>query len=245
MLKQTKRLTLVEQVAEQIEGLIASGQWAVGTKVPPEPELMEQLQVSRNTLREAIRALTHAGLLKTRQGDGTYVSSSSALGPVLKKRIQRSSWLETLEVRHALEKEAASLSAQRRDEEDLARMAYCLDQSKEAIQKADADGYAHWDMEFHLAVFASSRNGLLIELYDYIYDSVPPILVDMFNKDRFHGFHDNHVRLMEAISEQDSAKAVEMVQQYIGETQQHFQNEDFTGGLDQHGTNQQNSESRS
>ncbi|GMK44410.1 GntR family transcriptional regulator [Paenibacillus glycanilyticus] len=243
MLKQTKRLTLVEQVAEQIEGLIASGQWAVGTKVPPEPELMEQLQVSRNTLREAIRALTHAGLLKTRQGDGTYVSSSSALGPVLKKRIQRASWLETLEVRHALEKEAASLSAQRRDEEDLGRMAYCLDQSKEAIQKADADSYARWDMEFHLAVIASSRNGLLIELYDYIYDSVPPILVDMFNKDQFHGFHDNHVRLMEAIREQNSGKAVEMVQQYIGETQQHFQNEDITGGLDQHGTNQQNSES--
>mgnify|MGYP001170041640 CR=1 FL=1 len=222
MLKQTKRLTLVEQVAEQIEGLIASGVWAVGTKVPPEPELMEQLQVSRNTLREAIRALTHAGLLKTRQGDGTYVSSSSALGPVLKKRILRSNWLETLEVRHALEKEAASLAAQRRDEEDLERMTYCLEQSKLAVDNNDAHAYARWDVEFHLAVASSSRNGLLIELYDYISDSLQSILVDMFNEVPFHSFHHNHVQLLEAISEQDSAKAVATVQQYIHETQEHY-----------------------
>ncbi|MBW7458333.1 GntR family transcriptional regulator, partial [Paenibacillus sepulcri] len=79
MLQQPTRLTLVEQVARQIEAMIESGDWAVGTRIPAEPELMTQLQVSRNTLREAIRALIHAGLLKTRQGDGTYVSSSSAL----------------------------------------------------------------------------------------------------------------------------------------------------------------------
>ncbi|GLX70439.1 FadR/GntR family transcriptional regulator [Paenibacillus glycanilyticus] len=235
MLKQTKRLSLVEQVAEQIESLISSGNWPVGSKIPAEPELMEQLQVSRNTLREAIRALTHAGLLKTRQGDGTYVSSSSALGPVLKKRILRSGWLETLEVRHALEKEAASLSAERRDEDDLERMAYCLEQSKIAILAGEADLYARWDVEFHQAIFASSRNGLLIELYDYISDSVQPILVDMFHDVPFHSFHDNHTQLLEAIRKQDSEMAVEMVQQYIRETQEHFKNQNITGGHKQHG----------
>ncbi|MCM3628536.1 FadR family transcriptional regulator [Paenibacillus glycanilyticus] len=238
MLKQTKRLTLVEQVAEQIEGLIASGAWAVGTKVPPEPELMEQLQVSRNTLREAIRALTHAGLLKTRQGDGTYVCSSSALGPVLKKRILRSNWLETLEVRHALEKEAASLAAQRRDEADLERMAYCLEQSKLAIHDENALAYAQWDVEFHQAVLSASRNGLLIELYDYISDSLQPILIEMFDQSDFLPFHQNHAQLLEAITIGDSGKAVEMVQHYIRETQEHFHNEDIAGGHTPHGTDQ-------
>lgn len=66
-------------------GKIENSEWQVGMRIPPEPELMEQLQVSRNTLREAIRALTYAGLLKTRQGDGTYVCSSSVLGSVIKK----------------------------------------------------------------------------------------------------------------------------------------------------------------
>ena len=66
--------------------MIESGKWGVGMRIPAEPELMNELNVSRNTLREAIRALIHAGLLKTKQGDGTYVCSSSALGAVLKKR---------------------------------------------------------------------------------------------------------------------------------------------------------------
>ncbi|SFD81900.1 DNA-binding transcriptional regulator, FadR family [Paenibacillus catalpae] len=238
MLKQTKRLTLVEQVAEQIESLIASGAWAVGTRIPPEPELMEQLQVSRNTLREAIRALTHAGLLKTRQGDGTYVCSSSALGPILKKRILRSNWLETLAVRHALEREAAHLAAERRDKEDLERMAHCLKQSKQAIQTEDAHAYARWDLEFHQTIVSSSRNGLLIELYDYISDSLPPILVEMFNQVDFLSFYHNHALLLEAITDQNSTKAAALVQQYIHETQEHFQNEDITGGLNPHGTDQ-------
>lgn len=80
MLQKTNRQTLVEQVALQMESLIESGEWGVGMRIPAEPELMTELNVSRNTLREAIRALIHAGLLKTKQGDGTYVCSSSALG---------------------------------------------------------------------------------------------------------------------------------------------------------------------
>lgn len=68
MLEKPKKLTLVEQVADQLQTLIESGQWPVGTRIPPEPELSEALGVSRNTIREAVRAMVHAGLLQTKQG---------------------------------------------------------------------------------------------------------------------------------------------------------------------------------
>ena len=56
-----------------MERAIASGVWTVGEKIPPEPELMAHFGVSRNTLREAIQALIHGGVLQARQGDGTYI----------------------------------------------------------------------------------------------------------------------------------------------------------------------------
>jgi len=65
-IKKASRLTLVGQVTAQIEYMIESGQWRVGEKIPPEPELMVKFDVSRNTLREAVQSLVHIGLLEAR-----------------------------------------------------------------------------------------------------------------------------------------------------------------------------------
>lgn len=110
----------------QIENMIESGLWKVGEKIPAEPELMNKFDVSRNTLREAIQSLVHVGMLETRQGIGTIVKSNSNLGMALEKKIQKSDLLETLEVRLALEREAAQLAAERRDVEDLEQIETCL-----------------------------------------------------------------------------------------------------------------------
>jgi len=63
-LRSTERTALVPQVIEQLQTQITSGEWAVGTRIPPEPDLAAQLGVGRNTLREAVLALVHAGLLE-------------------------------------------------------------------------------------------------------------------------------------------------------------------------------------
>src|SRR5699024_5961604 len=84
MIQKINRMSLVEQVAAQIEELIQSERWTIGKKIPPETDLMEQFAVSRNTLREAIRALVHAGLLETKQGSGTIVRSKKRLEAAIK-----------------------------------------------------------------------------------------------------------------------------------------------------------------
>ncbi len=89
MILKTNRKSLVEQVAEQIEQLIEQKHWKVGDKLPPEMELIEEFDVSRNTLREAVRALVHAGLLETKQGSGTMVRSTSALDAALKRHVKK------------------------------------------------------------------------------------------------------------------------------------------------------------
>ncbi|MCR8635194.1 FadR/GntR family transcriptional regulator [Paenibacillus radicis (ex Xue et al. 2023)] len=212
----TNRLSLVEQVVLQIESLIESGKWSVGTRVPPELELMQQFDVSRNTLREAIRALVHAGLLKTRQGSGTFVSSSSVLGAALNRRIQKSNILETLEVRHALEREAAQLAAIRRNEEDLDRLRMCIAACQAAADAKDLQAYAESDIKLHQAIAEATHNSVLIDLYEHMTESLQASVHNLVEITS-HTDSDQkiHSKLVAAIIEQNTDQAVEAVNEYI------------------------------
>lgn len=227
MLKKTKRLTLVEQVALQMESLIESGKWTVGMKIPAEPELMAELNVSRNTLREAIRALIHAGLLKTKQGDGTYVCSSSVLGVVLHKRILRSDTLQTLEVRHALEREGAFLAAQRRTNDEANELLLQLKRCEEAARLDDIDGFVTEDIRLHQCIVTASHNEILIELYGHIAEASHDSIISLTRYEVDKDFLEMHRQLVEAIVEQDANRAVEAVHRYIAESQAVL---DFKGG---------------
>src|ERR1041384_4924635 len=78
--------TLSGRVINRLRQQITSGAWPVGSRIPTEPELVAQLGVARNTVREAIRALAHNGLLDIRQGSGTYVVATSELAGVRHRR---------------------------------------------------------------------------------------------------------------------------------------------------------------
>lgn len=106
------RRSLVDVAIEQLRAQLAAGSWAVGERIPTEHELAERLRVGRNTVREAVRVLVHAGMLVTRQGEGTFVRSTSDPAAVL-RGVQRSGVRDVLEVRAALEAEAARLAAVR------------------------------------------------------------------------------------------------------------------------------------
>ena len=223
MLQKTNRLTLVEQVALQMEGLIESGKWAVGMRIPAEPELMVELNVSRNTLREAVRALIHAGLLKTKQGDGTYVSSSSALGIVLQKRILRSDTLKTLEVRQALEREGAHLAAQRRTSEEARELLLQLERCEAAAARGDIDGFVAEDIRLHQTIVAASHNEILLELYDHIAEASQDSITSLTRYEVKADFLEIHRQLVEAIVGQDADEAAAAVHRYISESKAVFE----------------------
>ncbi|WP_042160993.1 FadR/GntR family transcriptional regulator [Paenibacillus gorillae] len=216
MLKQTNRMTLVEQAAEQMERLIESGTWPVGQKIAAEQELMEQLQISRNTLREAVRALVHAGLLKTRQGDGTYVVSSSKLGVVLQQRIEQTELLKTLEVRYALEREAARLAALRRDDEDIEILKQRIQDYEREAAGGDHDAFVAADIKLHIAIVAAAHNELLHELYMHVIDAVTfTIQKSGCYPDHNDDFLLTHKKTVQAIIDGNVSLAGDAVTQYI------------------------------
>ncbi|MFC5745014.1 FadR/GntR family transcriptional regulator [Actinomadura rugatobispora] len=164
-LRTARRSSLVEQVIDQLRGEIATGVWPVGAKIPPEPALAESLGVGRNTVREAVRALTHAGLLECRQGDGTYVRATSELSGAVRRRLQTAELVEILEVRRGFEVEAARLAAARRTEADIAAIGDALAR-RDATWAAGAHAeFVEADLEFHTAVVEATHNRVLIELY--------------------------------------------------------------------------------
>lgn len=169
MISQLPRRSLVDAAIDTLRQSIEDGSWPVGHRLPVEAVLSEQLGVGRNSLREAVRVLVHVGLLETRQGDGTYVLRRLDPAECL-RRLQRSTLRDQLEMRIALESEAARLAAIRRDEADLAAMRAMLLKRKEAAD--DISTRVKYDHRFHQAIVAAAHNHALAALYRYCSEAV-------------------------------------------------------------------------
>ncbi|MET0188833.1 MAG: GntR family transcriptional regulator, partial [Pseudonocardia sediminis] len=108
-----RNVPLSTQIAERMRDRIDSGDWPVGMRIPAESALVAELGVSRNSVREGLRSLVHAGLLDARPGDGTYVRARSELRAVLERRARRGRPGDAAEVRSMLECQGARLASAR------------------------------------------------------------------------------------------------------------------------------------
>ena len=220
-IQKANRSTLVGQVTAQIEQMIESGQWKIGDKIPAEPELMDMFAVSRNTLREGIQSLVHAGLLETRQGIGTTVKADSNLALALEKKIQQSDLLETLEVRLGLEREAAQLAAERRTAEDLKQMEICLNDCKRTAKTNDPFQFIQTDIAFHKSIAQATHNKMFIELYERITDALQRSIDGIMRLKNPVNFESEiHLDLFQAIRAGDSRLAWASVNHYLNDARE-------------------------
>jgi DNA-binding FadR family transcriptional regulator len=201
------RSTLVQQVISQLSSQIQAGEWPVGAKIPTEPRLVELLGVGRNTVREAVRALTHAGVLECVQGSGTYVRSTDELTGVVARKFGAADVGHTIEVRRALEVEAARLAALRRTPEDLSRLADALVARDVAWQSADAEVFVEADTDLHVAVVAAAHNPMLAELYASVGAAIRASVAAAVGPALAAGEHIDHARLVAAIRDGDPDRA--------------------------------------
>jgi DNA-binding FadR family transcriptional regulator len=213
-LPQAPRMSLVESTIGLIRTQIESGAWKVGERVPREPDLADMLQVGRNTVREAIRVLSHAQVLEVRQGDGTYVRSSIDPAEVM-RRVSHSSLRDHFELRAILETEAARLAATRRTDADLKRLGQLLKARGDAPAKGDLAGFADRDLAFHAAVAAAAHNTALTELYRYFSTAVRQNTQAVLSEQEMpEPSLAAHARIVDAIKRQDpegAAKAARSV----------------------------------
>lgn len=210
-----RRGSLSEQIVEVLQQRIHSGEYARGEKLPTELELISEFGVSRTVIREAVANLKSGGLVTTRQGVGVFVQHSAPLRPFYIESTDSDLVAEAvsiLELRIALEVEAAALAAGRRDDKSLLAMAQAMDGMSKAIQ-AGEDAIQS-DLAFHRAVATATDNLHYLKLFNYLGElSVPRARLNTFaiakesREAYLNRVNDEHRRVYEAIEAGDSEGA--------------------------------------
>jgi GntR family transcriptional regulator, transcriptional repressor for pyruvate dehydrogenase complex len=162
------QISVTQQAIEEIKAMIIRGELGPGDRLPKESDLAARLGLSRNSPREAVRALTPIRILETRQGDGTYVTSLEpeilieTIGFVADFHQDRTP-LHVLEVRRVLEAAATALAAQYIGPDELGALADLVDEMDacETVEALVAN-----DLAFHRAIAVASRNPVLASLLD-------------------------------------------------------------------------------
>ncbi|QIH06336.1 MULTISPECIES: FadR/GntR family transcriptional regulator [Pseudomonas] len=209
--------SLVDQALEQLRLRITQGAWAIGQRLPTEPELAAELGISRNTVREAMRVLAFSGLIDVRQGDGSYLRAVADPLDML-QALSQCSLEHARETRQILEVEAVGLAALRRTEQDLKELAIALDDSSGHFH-GDLDRYIACDLVFHQRLVDAAHNPTLSQLYRYFSSVVGAQLRQTLNvTPRRQDIFDRHQHLLDAIEQGDAERAKNISRQMINES---------------------------
>lgn len=204
------RAGLIEQTVARFREELVSGRWHVGERIPIEADLASEFGVGRNTVREALQSLVHAGMLRRQQGRGTFVISSSELSGTLERQLAGGDRSHYLELRLALDRTAASLAALRRSDADVELLRELRDRREEAWPTGDPGRRASADLALHRAVVAATHNPLYLELYASMLDVFAAHMRDEENEGE-DAAHRHHRELIEAIADRDADRAAAAV----------------------------------
>jgi DNA-binding GntR family transcriptional regulator len=194
--------TLREVVADEIREMIRRGELEPGERLL-EDRLAERLGVSRNPVREAIRALESTGLVEVRHRRGAYVS---ALDPARA--------VELLELRSVLEGFAARLAASRRTAEQLAEIRRCIEDGQAAMKANDIVRAAKAHRAFHLAIEAAAGNSYLGVAVEPLRAQTELVFSTLVDRRGLIGWAE-HVEILEAIEAGDGDRASDAAREHM------------------------------
>ena len=214
---------IAEIVLEKIEEKFLHSQLEIGEKLPSERELAALFEVSRNSVREALQTLALKGVIEIRQGGGSFVKQSDAdfIREELSGKVvvnENHLIFEMLEVRRALEVEAASLAAQRATAEDLNKLRKSLEEMDVSIDKVKIGAQA--DFQFHMHIVEASHNSILIHLAQTLNQQLEKTVYTtrqhrFVNPDRYEETITEHKEIYIAIASGDSALAGSLMEAHI------------------------------
>ena len=199
---------------------ITTGEWPVGSRIPIEPELAEQIGVGRSTVREAVRSLASIGMLETLPGRGTFVRSDAPTSTLLNDFLSDFTLEEILSYRRALEIEAAQQASLHRTDEDIAALERAIVEEQgctrcPVLMRGDDSGA--FDSRFHRLIFDAAKNRLLASLYAGTNDQLraPEHRGRLANVASASEMERDHERILEAIRRQDFIDTVHAMADHV------------------------------
>ncbi len=159
---------LYRQIADQIRGLIRSGEFPAGARLPPERDLAKQLGVSRPSVREALIALEVEGLVEVRIGSGIYVLAPDIKGAAAVAPDATAGPFELLRARYVIEAECAALAAKSGKKAQHAAIEGALDEMQRELE--DGKQPLEGDRLFHLRIAEATGNGALVQVIKMLWE---------------------------------------------------------------------------
>jgi GntR family transcriptional repressor for pyruvate dehydrogenase complex len=210
---------IFEQIAEQIEKRILSGELRSGDRLPTERELSEQFHASRTAVREAMKTLAQRGLVDMRPGRGTIVidGTSRAMRNSLDLMMrvgQAGSSANLVEVREIIEPEIAALAAARATDAEIAAMSEAVTVMDANLHEANA--FIAADNDFHRALAKGTQNILILTLVDSIVDMLSEQRKQIFSvsggpeRGQVH-----HKRILDCVVRRDAEAAREAMRAHL------------------------------
>jgi len=210
-----KRTSLAEEVSERIKAKIKSGEFALSSRLPTEPELMQSFGVGRSSVREAIRMLANLGYLDVQQGVGTFVTDSDG-NESLGEAFQKAPLADLMEVRQLLEIRIAEKAAEHRTAKDLKRIEEALQKRKEEAGAGALVACIEADIAFHQAIADACGNPILTELYSTSSKHVSVAFKQIYvNTAVFISTQVSHEQLFRAIEKRDAVQARSLLNEII------------------------------
>lgn len=211
-LSTSHRQLLTDEITVKLRGMVHSGEWPLQHRIPSETDLAAALGVSRGTLREAIKALTHSGILEVRRGNGTFVCAISETAGAARRMYENHTEEHILEVWIGLYAQAARLAARNATADDVAALRALLRSREDFLNAADHSDCASDDWVFHTRVAQASGNPLLHALcisLGEVYHKCPPKQQPPGGVDG--PTHDGRIALVDAIEAGNAELAVNVV----------------------------------
>lgn len=211
-----KNQKLSDQVSAKIRQDISEGKYKAGEKIPAEPELMKVYDVGRSSIREAIKSLTMAGILKVQQGSGTFVNEALPEENIA-ERLRIADFDEINAVRKLLEEEMVRLAVENHTQAELEEIERQLELRKNAINAEDRLACTNADIAFHMAIANASHNKVLAALYQNFTHTIRTF----FSKREAQGIghfamsHHLHTELLKAIKTKRKKQAQEIIRNIL------------------------------
>lgn len=209
-----------DETVERLKQSIRSGRWKEGDRLPPERTLALELDVSRNTIREALGALALMRMVEIRPGSGTYVTSlrPELILDSLSMAVEMSSvatMMDLLALRRIVEAETSSLAAVRITAVQLAGLEACLQEmaagasAGSAAGESSAESMARLDLRFHALINEASGNSALTALAASLNSSTLRVRIWRFYVEAGVESHaqSEHESIFAAIRDRDPARA--------------------------------------
>ena len=227
MLKAVKRTRIPEEIVSQILRLFREGALKPGDRLPPERELAQQLNVSRASVREAMRLMDMQGLVIIRPGSGTFITEDTvevivqAFSTLLSGPTNAAS--DIFEMRLILEPQVVSLAAERASDADVRRMEEILLQQEADI--SDGGTGVEFDSEFHFAIAQATKNSALIAVTQAMSDLLSQSRDStLLSSERSNQSLQSHWRILETIKKRQSKSAEEAMHRHIADIDRRVHN---------------------